>query len=70
MSPLAYPVLMAFIFCLTGMLYGLWHPMWVLFVTIPVYYCVAGPVDKHLSDKSADSVTITLDDDDDDDDDE
>ena len=70
MSPLAYPVLMAFIFCLTGMLYGLWHPMWVLFVTIPVYYCVAGPVDKHLSDKSADSVTITLDDDDDDDDDD
>lgn len=68
MSPFAYPVLMAFIFCLTGMLYGLWHPMWVLFVTIPVYYCVAGPVDKHLREKSADSVTITLDDDDDDDD--
>ena len=44
--------------------------MWVLFVTIPVYYCVAGPVDKYLRDKSADSVTITLDDDDDDDDDD
>ncbi len=45
-SHFAYPVLVAAIFLFTGMMWGLWHPMWVLFVTIPAYYAVCDAVKK------------------------
>lgn len=45
-SHFAYPVFVAAIFLFTGMMWGLWHPMWVLFVTIPAYYAVCDAVKK------------------------
>ena len=33
-----YPVLVTFVFLLTGSLYNIWHPGWMLFLTIPIYY--------------------------------
>lgn len=45
-SKFAYPVLMAAIFLFTGMMWGWWHPMWVLFVTIPAYYAICDAVKK------------------------
>ena len=45
-SNFAYPVLVTAIFLLTGMLWGLWHPMWVLFITIPAYYAVCDAIKK------------------------
>ncbi len=35
-----YPVLVAGVYLLIGFEWGLWHPYWLLFLTIPVYYIV------------------------------
>ena len=46
-----FPVLVTFAFLAVGMLttyYGpqpLWHPMWVVFLLIPVFYSVAHAID-------------------------
>lgn len=45
-SHFAYPVLVTAIFLFTGMMWGLWHPMWVVFVTIPAYYAICDAVKK------------------------
>ena len=40
-----YPALIAAIYCFIGMAYGWWHPHWILFLSIPVFYIVAGLID-------------------------
>ena len=47
----AYPVFLAFLYCLLGMLYTWWHPGWLIFVTIPVYYPIAEGIDKYIKNK-------------------
>ena len=64
MSPFYYPVLVVFIYCFLSLRFdrveynlfgntfvGFWHPLWVLFITIPLYYVIAGGVDAILSKK-------------------
>ena len=61
-----YPVLVTLVYCFIGLRFsdykfnifgstfrGLWHPMWVLFLTIPLFYAIAGPIDNviHKNDK-------------------
>ena len=29
-----------------GMFYGIWHPTWVMFITIPVFYIIAEKIDR------------------------
>ena len=36
-----YPVLCVILFLLVGFLFGAWHPAWVIFLTIPLYYWIA-----------------------------
>lgn len=36
-----YPVACALLYLLTGCLFGWWHPGWLIFLTIPLYYWVA-----------------------------
>ena len=43
-----FPLLITAIYCFLGMYLGYWHPYWVLFLSIPVYYIVMDPVDKYL----------------------
>ena len=43
-----YPCLVTAIFCYCGMKYGNWHPMWILFITIPLFYVIFDPIDKYL----------------------
>jgi len=38
-----YPVLVTLIYLVIGFLLGLWHPGWMLFLTIPVYYTAISP---------------------------
>ena len=39
----AYPVLVTAIYLFLGLAYpGIWHPTWVLFITIPAYYTFVG----------------------------
>jgi transcriptional regulator with XRE-family HTH domain len=42
----AYPVLVTAVYLLLGMVWGYWHPWWVIFISIPLYYTVFGPIDK------------------------
>lgn len=44
----AFPVLAAAVYLLLGMAYGLWHPYWIIFLSIPIFYSVFGPIDKFL----------------------
>ncbi|WP_165170853.1 helix-turn-helix domain-containing protein [Adlercreutzia sp. ZJ242] len=36
-----YPVACALFYLLTGCLFGWWHPGWLVFLTIPLYYWIA-----------------------------
>ncbi len=35
-----YPVVVTIIYLIMGFYKGLWHPGWIIFLTIPVYYCL------------------------------
>ena len=50
-SGFAYPIFVTFIFLLFGMLYGIWHPLWVLYLTVPVYYPIASAIDRAIRNK-------------------
>jgi transcriptional regulator with XRE-family HTH domain len=43
-----FPVLVAGLYVLFGMLYGAWHPEWVMFFAIPIYYTIFSAVDKAI----------------------
>ncbi len=40
-----YPIFITGIYLILGMCYQLWHPYWFLFITIPIYYIIFGPID-------------------------
>jgi len=54
-----------------GMMYSMWHPMWILFLIIPVYYIVVSPIDKlikeHRKRRNAIDADIIFEENDDDD---
>lgn len=37
-----YPVLVTVIFLLMGFYGDLWHPGWIVYLSIPIYYCLIG----------------------------
>lgn len=37
-SDFPFPAIVGGVYLLMGFLYGLWHPGWVIFMTIPIYY--------------------------------
>lgn len=39
-----YPLLVALIYLVLGFCFGLWHPGWVIFFTIPFYYWIASVI--------------------------
>ena len=43
---LNYPCIVVAVYCFIGMFYGIWHPTWVMFITIPVFYIIAERVDR------------------------
>lgn len=46
MTEFLYPLFCVAIYCSIGYIYNLWHPFWLIFITIPVYYTIANFVDK------------------------
>lgn len=62
-SRFAYPVLIAAAYCFLGILLGLWHPLWVMFLTIPVFYGIATPIDRVLSNKYPSKKHVEIDED-------
>lgn len=47
-----YPVFVTAVFLAVGMLFHLWHPTWVLFVTIPAFYAICDYVNKNRQQKA------------------
>lgn len=43
-SAFAYPVLVAAVYLTVGMLMRIWHPTWIIFLTIPIYYVIADAI--------------------------
>ncbi len=41
-SRFPYPLLITILYLILGFGLDLWHPAWILFVTIPVYYSIVG----------------------------
>ena len=48
-----WPVFVTVLFLVLGMTSGLWHPMWILFLTIPLYYAIFAPIDDYHTSKKA-----------------
>lgn len=44
-----YPVAVVVIYLFIGFFFGLWHPGWILFLTIPFYYWIASIVHRDLN---------------------
>jgi transcriptional regulator with XRE-family HTH domain len=40
-----YPVFVVAVFCALGFLFNLWHPGWVVFLSIPAYYWICNIMD-------------------------
>lgn len=52
-SNFAYPVFVSALYLVAGMCFDRWHPEWIIFLTIPVYYTITGSIEKHLKRKKA-----------------
>lgn len=50
-SAFAYPVFVTAIFLACGMAFSIWHPTWVLFVTIPAFYAICDYINKNRQQK-------------------
>lgn len=46
-SAFAYPVLVTALFLTLGMVFHIWHPTWVLFVTIPAFYAICDYINRN-----------------------
>ncbi len=53
-SAFAYPVLAVGLYLSIGMLAGIWHPTWIIFITIPVYYALCDALKKMKKSKTDD----------------
>lgn len=53
-SAFAYPVFVVELYLSIGMLAGIWHPTWIIFITIPVYYALCDAIKKIRKDKTDD----------------
>jgi len=45
-SRFAYPVLVTALYLTAGMCFGRWHPEWIIFLTVPIYYMAVEPFEK------------------------
>lgn len=51
-SRFSYPVLATAVFLFVGMVFGIWHPTWIVFLTIPAYYALCDVYKKTQNQKS------------------
>ena len=47
----AFPILALYVFLFIGMYFAIWSPTWIVFILIPIYYGIAGPIDNLNKDK-------------------
>lgn len=41
-----YPMLCAILYLAFGFLFDAWHPGWIIFFTVPIYYWIAEIIEK------------------------
>lgn len=41
-----YPILCVILYLAFGYLFNSWHPGWIIFLTVPIYYWIAGIIEK------------------------
>lgn len=46
LSDFSYPLFITTLYLFLGFIFNLWHPFWFLFITIPIFYTIAGNIDK------------------------
>lgn len=53
MNKFVFPVFVAFIYLTLCVWYpgGLWHPLWVIFLSIPIYYAISAVIKKFKENK-------------------
>lgn len=44
----AYPLVAVGLYCLLGFILNGWNTYWFLFITIPAFYLIFGPIDKYV----------------------
>ncbi|MBP5694466.1 MAG: helix-turn-helix transcriptional regulator [Bacilli bacterium] len=49
-------VFVTFAFLFVGMRFGIWHPTWVEFLAIPIFYSIVKPIEKYSKQKKDDKV--------------
>lgn len=54
----AYPVFVALVYFIFGVYFHNWHPSWIVFVTIPLYYSIFGPIDKAIAKKRNEPIDL------------
>lgn len=55
-----YPILATVAYLVMGFVWNLWHPGWIVFLTIPVYYWLANAITKRRFPSLSISFAITL----------
>lgn len=48
-TPFAYPVAITIVFFILGLYFEMWHPGWIIFLTVPIYYIIFDPIDKAIA---------------------
>ena len=66
-TPFLYPVAATVVYLICGLYFNFWHPSWLVFVTIPVFYTIFGPIDKLIADHRHEPVDPEDEDDEDED---
>ena len=56
LSKLNVTFMVTFAYLFTGMYLGLWHPTWIVFIFIPIFYSLVCPIEKHIKNKKNISV--------------
>lgn len=49
-----FPMLITAIYLFIGMYFRVWHPYWLLFLLVPIYYLIAEGIDKNIIFKKKD----------------
>ncbi len=50
-SAFCYPVFVVFLYLAIGFMFHVWHPTWILFITIPVFYVMCDSIKKTRAEK-------------------
>lgn len=57
-----YAVLAVIVFLCLGFFLGMWHPGWIVFLTIPIYHWIGHEINRHRKENSKAEINFSIDD--------